>query len=95
LNSIIEPAGFLTVFLPVKPRNINSPVTNQSDLVAKNAASQFQVGYPLFANKTFANRTFAIGERPLHSRQFTLWALANWQESTVLSPIYPLGFRRY
>jgi hypothetical protein len=50
------------------------------------------LGYPLFANKTFANRTFAIGERPLHSRQFTLWTLANWQESIVVSPIYPWVF---
>jgi hypothetical protein len=81
--------------LPVKPRNINSPVTNQFDPIEKNAASQFQVVYPLFANKTFANQTFAIGERPLHSRQFNLWTLANRQESTVVSPIYPLGFRRY
>jgi hypothetical protein len=51
-------------------------------------------GFRSFADKTFANRTFAIGESPLYFRQYTLSNFANWRMSTVLSPIYPLEFRQ-
>ena len=40
--------------------------------------------------RTFANRTFAIGESPLYFRQYTTWNFANWRMSTVLSPIYSM-----
>jgi hypothetical protein len=36
--------------------------------------------------------TFANGESPSYSRQYTLMTFANWWESTVLSPMYPCLF---
>ena len=34
-------------------------------------------GYRKFANRNFANWTFAIGKRPLNFRQYTPWTFAN------------------
>ena len=52
------------------------------------------MGYRKFANRTFANWTFAIGERPLYFRQYTSCTVANWRMSTILSPVYPLNSRQ-
>jgi hypothetical protein len=58
-------------------------------------ATNILTSCPLFANKTFANRTFAIGERPLHFRQFHLRTFANWRKSTELSPIHTYTFANW
>ena len=52
-------------------------------------------GSRMFANKTFANRSFAIGERPLIFRQYTTCIFANWRISTNLSPIHPCTFANW
>jgi hypothetical protein len=47
-----------------------------------------------FANKTFVNRTFANGERPMYFRQFISCTFANWRVSIALSPVYLLYIRQ-
>ncbi len=90
----LKSKGFQVILVKTEDECITELASNRYQIAWIISTSQIQKGYRNFANKTFANRTSAIGESPLYFRQYTPWSFANWRKSTVLSPTHPLEFRQ-